>query len=78
MDNQSEINRIKANIAAAYTAVSEKGGTLPSARNSNNLSEAILTISSNHNLLKQEVDGTEHWISQTEIAAGYLEQRFNE
>ena len=44
MSVSSQINRINANIASAYTAVSGKGGTLPSARNSNNLAAAIQSI----------------------------------
>lgn len=46
MSVQSEITRINGNIANAYTAVSGKGGTLPSARNSSNLSAAIQSIPS--------------------------------
>lgn len=46
MSVQSEITRITGNIANAYTAVSGKGGTLPSARNSSNLPDAINTIPS--------------------------------
>lgn len=44
MSVQSEITRINGNIANAYTAVSGKGGTLPSARNSANLPAAIQSI----------------------------------
>ena len=44
MSVQSEINRIKGNIASAYTAVSGKGGTLPAVQNSANLASAIESI----------------------------------
>ena len=44
MSIQSEITRIGGNITSAYTAVSGKGGTLPSARNSANLPAAINSI----------------------------------
>lgn len=44
MSVQSEITRITGNIASAYTAVSGKGGTLPSAQNSANLPAAIESI----------------------------------
>lgn len=44
MSVQSEITRITGNIASAYTAVSGKGGTLPAARNSDNLPAAIESI----------------------------------
>lgn len=46
MSVQSEINRIKTNIAGAYSAVSEKGGTVPQTQNSSNLAEAIRSIPS--------------------------------
>ena len=46
MSISSEITRITGNIASAYTAVSGKGGTLPSARNSANLPAAIQSIPS--------------------------------
>lgn len=46
MSVQTQINRILGNVENAYTAVSEKGGTLPSSQNSNNLATAIMTIPS--------------------------------
>lgn len=45
MSIASEITRINNNISAAYTAVSNKGGTLPQTQNSANLATAIGTIS---------------------------------
>ena len=45
MSVASEITRIKNNIASAYTAVSNKGGTLPQTQNSANLATAINSIS---------------------------------
>lgn len=44
MSVQSEIDRINANIASAYTAVDEMGGTLPAAQNSANLAGAVSSI----------------------------------
>lgn len=44
MSVQTEINRIKTNIASAYSKVSAKGGTLPSTQNSGNLATAIDSI----------------------------------
>ena len=44
MSIQSELNRIKANISAAYSAVEEKGGTLPEEQTSANLAAAILGL----------------------------------
>ena len=46
MSVQSEIDRIEGNIASAYTAVSDKGGTLPTSQNSANLQAAIESIPS--------------------------------
>ena len=46
MSVQSEITRINSNIASAYTAVSGKGGTLPTSQNSANLPDAIESIPS--------------------------------
>lgn len=41
----SEITRIKTNIASAYTALEEKGAVIPEVQNSDNLPEAISSIS---------------------------------
>jgi hypothetical protein len=41
----SEITRIQSNIAAAYTAASGKGATLPATENSDNLATCIGSIS---------------------------------
>lgn len=41
---QNEINRIKAAIQAAYTAISSKGGTVPANKTSANLAAAIQSI----------------------------------
>ena len=40
----SEVTRIKTNIAQAYTALEEKGATIPEVKNSDNLSDAIESI----------------------------------
>ena len=45
MSIASEITRIKNNISSAYTAVNNKGGTLPATQNSANLATAINSIS---------------------------------
>lgn len=44
MSIQSEINRIKSNVAAAYAAAQEKGASMPSSQNSANLAAAISSI----------------------------------
>lgn len=46
MSIQNEINRITNNVASAYTAVEEKGGSVPEEANSDNLAEAIRSIES--------------------------------
>lgn len=42
----TEITRIKTNIENAYTALEEKGATMPEVMNSNNLAETVSNISS--------------------------------
>lgn len=49
MSIASEINRIKTNIANAYTSIGAKGGTLPENENSENLAAAINSITINNN-----------------------------
>lgn len=44
MSISSEIQRIKTNIASAYTKLNEKGATMPSTQNSNNLTSTIDSI----------------------------------
>ena len=44
MSVQTEINRIKANVSAAYTAASNMGATMPTNQNSANLANTIATI----------------------------------
>lgn len=44
MSIQTEINRIKSAIASAYTAVTEKGGTVPASRVAANLAAAVRSI----------------------------------
>lgn len=65
MSVQSQINRIKANVAAAYTAAQSKGATMPSQQNSANLAAAINSISAN-----QAADYVvEHRTSGTEVGS---------
>ena len=40
----SEIERIKTNIANAYTELENKGATIPTEKNSNNLASTITTV----------------------------------
>lgn len=44
MSVQSEIDRIKGNVAGAYSAVAEKGGAVPRRQNSDSLPDAIRSI----------------------------------
>lgn len=46
MSIQTQINRILANIAAAYTAAQSKGATMPDVQNTEHLSDCILSIQS--------------------------------
>jgi hypothetical protein len=45
MSVASEINRIKSNIADAYTEAEAKGATMPVTENSDNLADTIASIS---------------------------------
>lgn len=47
MSNQSEIDRIKRNVADAYAAMLAMGASLPEMQNSDNLAATIFTISGN-------------------------------
>lgn len=44
MSIQSEIERIKANIASTYSALSARGATMPAEQNSDNLAETVNTV----------------------------------
>lgn len=44
MSIQSEIDRIKNNVAAAYTAMEEQGATMPEEQNSDNMASTVLSI----------------------------------
>ena len=55
MSISSEITRIKTNIANAYTACGNKGGTLPQTQNSANLAAAISGIPSGSGIEPQQV-----------------------
>lgn len=41
---KTQINRIKQNVADAYTRCSQKGATMPTVQNSNNLPSTIASI----------------------------------
>ena len=44
MSVQSEINRIKNNVSNTYTALSNKGATIPSSKTSDNLKSTVETL----------------------------------
>lgn len=71
MSVQSEITRINGNIANAYTAVSGKGGTLPTARNSSNLSAAIQSIPSGGTLITKTITQNGTYNASSDNADGY-------
>ena len=50
MSIQSDINKLRSNLANSYEAASLKGATLPLAQNFDNLASAISTISSGGNI----------------------------
>lgn len=66
MTLMSEIERVRDNIAAAYTALDEKGATLPESQNSANLAETIASVPSggggaSFEALKQRVFSIENF-----------------
>lgn len=58
MSVQSEINRLKQNVSDAFTAIFNKGGTVPSSKVSGNLASAINTIPDGAELNFKVVGGT--------------------
>lgn len=66
MSIQSEINRLKNNVAAAFTAIGNKGGTVPSSKVSGNLATAIQSIPDGVELNFEVVGGTSQPISPKE------------
>ena len=58
MSIQSQINRLKDNVSAAFDAVGNKGGTVPDAKITENLAEAIATIPEGVELNFEVVGGT--------------------
>lgn len=44
MSVQTQIDRIKDNLVAAYSTIQQKGGVVPATQNSENLAAAIETI----------------------------------
>lgn len=65
MSIKTEIERIEANVAAAYTALSGKGGTLPSAQTSANLAGAINSIPSGVDISASVTIRTTGWGSDS-------------
>lgn len=58
MSIPSEINRLKQNVADSFTAVGNKGGTVPSSKVSDNLASAINSIPTGAELNFEVVGGT--------------------
>lgn len=58
MSIQSEINRLKQVVSSAYTAIGDKGGTVPSSKVSGNLVSAIESIPAGAELNFEVVGGT--------------------
>jgi hypothetical protein len=68
----SEITRINNNIAAAYTALSGKGATMPATQNSANLATTVATVSSGgttltatNNSSYDRVTGEKVWLNKS-------------
>ena len=73
MSVASEITRINNNIASAYTAVNNKGGTLPQTQNSANLATAINSIStgSSANLETKTITSNGTYNASSDSLDGY-------
>lgn len=56
MGIQSEINRLKNNVAGAYSAVEEMGGEMPEQMDSDNLASAIRSIPSGGSLMPDPIE----------------------
>lgn len=65
MSIKTEIERIEANVAAAYTSLSGKGGTLPSVQTSANLAGAINSIPIGVNISASVTIRTTGWGSDS-------------
>ena len=61
-----KINKLRTDITSAYNAIQEKGGTIPDHKNTNNLSTAILSISTGDTL--ETIDDT----GITALTAAYV------
>lgn len=76
----SEINRISGNISDSYTAVNNKGGTLPLNTNSDNLANAILSIPqtvsqlaiTNPHVISGRLSGTESTVPASTFVETFL------
>lgn len=78
MSVANEINRIKTNIANAYTKAEEKGATLPTEKNSANLADTIASITAgaggteDTEVVKNLVEGTLVEYDNTKVGATQL------
>lgn len=65
MSIQSEINRLKGAVAAAYTAAAAKGATMPASQNADNLRACVSSIAAS-------VSGTKLVLPFGSVSAGTL------
>lgn len=79
MSIASEITRINTNIANSYTAINNKGGTLPATQNSNNLATAINSIPSGGSatLITKTITENGTYDAQDDNADGYSSVNVN-
>ena len=71
MSIQSEIERINGNVASAYTALSAKGATMPSLRNTANLASAIESIQAGEAMSIDVIREICGWVD-TGLPKGYV------
>lgn len=79
MSIASEITRINTNIANSYTAISNKGGTLPATQNTNNLATAINSIPSGGGatLITKSINENGTYNASDDGADGYSQVTIN-
>jgi hypothetical protein len=71
----SEINRIKSNIADAYTEAEAKGATMPATENSDNLADTVASIPEavQPTLITKQITANGTYAAEDENADGYSE-----
>lgn len=70
MSIKSEIERLKRNVAAAYSALADNGATMPAVQNSDNLAETAATTSEKMNKVNPTGSGTMTFDGNADFSGG--------